>query len=162
MGSDTAPDVRPPVDPRLRSGPSRTAATATTSPAAPLPWNRTRSRLPSPTITRRSDGDTIGGATAGATSKVETTPRWSVGNLPARATSTCGLPRSPTSRLDTAVAGPAESTQSIRSKTSFARPSGPPGVQVKPGIGHRVRVHGAVGVHEARAASVALAGQMTG
>jgi hypothetical protein len=75
---------------------------------------------------------TRSGIGAGVTSKVETTPRWSDGQG-STAMSVFGLPPSPTTLLAVAVAGPAESTQSIRSCTSTFSPSGEPGVHVKPG-----------------------------
>ena len=75
---------------------------------------------------------TNAGGAAGATRKVETTPRWSDGHGPT-STSTSGPPGSPTIRLAVVRTGPMCSTQSIRSNTSCGSSSGPPGVQVKPG-----------------------------
>ena len=84
-------------------------------------------------VSRRVSGATSTGASPGLTANVETTPRWSVG-YGAIPMSTSGPPRSPTISLASVRAGPATSTQSMRSCTSFGTDSTPPGVHVNPGL----------------------------
>ena len=125
---------------------------------------RARGRRPtalSPIESRRRSGAAKAGGSPGLTTKVEATPRWSVG-YGSIAMSTSGPPRSPTTSLSTARAAPAASTQSMRSCTSRGTDSGPPGVQVKPGTRDRVRMHLPVGIPEARVGVRAAHGPVEG
>ena len=84
-----------------------------------------------PIGTRTSSGETNAGASAGVTSNVLTTARWSDGHG-STTTSDIGS-SSPTTRLDSVSDEPAAHTKSIRSNTSHGEMPGWPDVHVKPG-----------------------------